>query len=178
MLSRSSLHSVYSGIVSDMLCCRDRRDGPGCSSSCWHFEGPLWQQGFKFERRDAFTRPGRTRCPFWDVQFCRRLLPGPRSLEVGRRPRRLGPPADQIPRDGVVGPDLGRLGERPVVDGRRLVDVRLQRAVEGVQLLLHPLPALQAAPQPVGVDDVEVLAALRLADLLGALGDGKGHEKS
>lgn len=42
--------------------------------------------------------------------------------------------------------------------------VLLQR----VQLLLHPLPALQAAPQPVGVDHMEVLAALRLPYLLGS----------
>lgn len=50
MLSRSSLHSVYRGMVSDMLGCRFRRDGPGCSSSwldpaassCWLFEVPLW----------------------------------------------------------------------------------------------------------------------------------------
>lgn len=31
-------------------------------------------RGFKFERHDAFTRPGRTQCPFWDVQFCRSVL--------------------------------------------------------------------------------------------------------
>lgn len=49
ILSRSSLQSVYRGIVSDMLGCRFRRDGPGCSSSwldpaassCWLFEVPL-----------------------------------------------------------------------------------------------------------------------------------------
>lgn len=52
MLSRSSLQSVYSGIVSDMLGCRFRRDGPGCSSSwldpaassCWLCEVPLWKK--------------------------------------------------------------------------------------------------------------------------------------
>lgn len=33
MLSRSSLQSVYSGMVSDMLGCRFLREGPGCSSS-------------------------------------------------------------------------------------------------------------------------------------------------
>lgn len=47
---------------------------------------------------------------------------------------------------------------------RRLGVVLLQR----VELLLHPLPALQTAPQPIRVDDVEVLAALRLTNLLGA----------
>lgn len=40
--------------------------------------------------------------------------------------------------------------------------------LQWVELLLHPLPALQTAPQPIGVDDVEVLAALCLTNLLGA----------
>lgn len=47
---------------------------------------------------------------------------------------------------------------------RRLGVVLLQ----WVELLLHPLPALQTAPQPIRVDDVEVLAALCLTNLLGA----------
>lgn len=36
------------------------------------------------------------------------------------------------------------------------------------QLLLHPVPALQAAPQPVGVDHVQLPALLGLAHLLRA----------
>lgn len=59
---------------------------------------------------------------------------------------------------------------------RRLGVVLLQR----VELLLHPLPALQAAPQPIGVDHVKVLAVLRLANLLGAwvwTVEGVGREK-
>lgn len=38
------------------------------------------------------------------------------------------------------------------------------------QLLLHPVPALQAAPQPVGVDHVQLPALLGLAHLLRACG--------
>lgn len=43
------------------------------------------------------------------------------------------------------------------------------------QLLLHPVPPLQAAPQPVGVDHVQPAALLRLAHLLRACA-GRGAQ--
>lgn len=49
--------------------------------------------------------------------------------------------------------------------------------LQWVQLLLHPLPALQTAPQPVRIDNLEVLAALCLANLLGAWVPGISKEK-
>lgn len=40
--------------------------------------------------------------------------------------------------------------------------------LQWVELLLHSLPAFQTAPQPIRVDNVKVLAALCLTNLLGA----------
>ena len=47
-----------------------------------------------------------------------------------------------------------------------------------VQLLLHPLPALQTAPEPVGIDDMEVIAALRLTNLLCACSTTKKEKRN
>lgn len=49
--------------------------------------------------------------------------------------------------------------------------------LQWVQLLLHPLPTLQTAPQPIRVDNMEVLAALCLTNLLGAWVTGVREEK-
>lgn len=49
--------------------------------------------------------------------------------------------------------------------------------LQWVELLLHPLPALQTAPQPVRVDNLEVFAALCLANLLGAWVPRMSEEK-
>lgn len=69
-------------------------------------------------------------------------------------------------------------GAQALVERRRAVApgflgvVVLQR----VQLLLHPLPALQAAPQPIRVDHLQVLATLCLTNLLCAWMRGKKYD--
>ena len=63
-------------------------------------------------RRLSLSRHGQTR---------------PRALEVRRWTRGLRTSADQLPRDGVVRPDLGRGGLDFVVDG----DWVVERVLEG-----------------------------------------------
>lgn len=104
----------------------------------------------------------------------------------------LRAPADQLPCDGVIGADLGGGGRRFVADGCWLENVFLQGAqvlvecrrtaapwflgvvfLQWIQLLLHLLPALQAAPQPIGAHHSQVLTPLGLADLLCACWEEK-----
>lgn len=48
--------------------------------------------------------------------------------------------------------------------------------LQRIQLFLHPFPALQAAPQPIRVDHLQVLTTLCLTDLLCAWMRGKNVE--